>query len=182
MDRAFGDGALPLGKRQPIEEYIDTVVPAYGAFMNELANEVGEQLYVYENSILYCIGADRPERFDLYTANTFLPKGLPVERVREIGDKYFFPIGLDHVTTPGDEKSTDIFWHDPENGGWVVISVGQRMAADAVSGIRPGSLSREYCANPLLPDWEKPLPSIDVYNTLQSGQEPQSSSPAQSGN
>ncbi|WP_175957474.1 DUF4853 domain-containing protein [Schaalia sp. Marseille-Q2122] len=182
---SFGDGDLPLEQRQPIEEYIDTVVPAYGAFMNELANEAGTDLYISDHTNMHCY--DLTE-FSLYTANTFIPKALPVERVRQIGDKHFIPLGLDHVTSPGDEESTDIYWHDPENGGWVAISIGVYTAADAVSGVRPGSLTQDQCVN-FTSKWEKHLPMDTVFfdslqSNAQSGQQsdqaPQST--GQSGN
>ncbi|WP_175957475.1 DUF4853 domain-containing protein [Schaalia sp. Marseille-Q2122] len=184
---AAGDGDLPLAQRQPIEEYIDTVVPAYGAFMNELANEVGAQLYISENSLMTCVEL---KRFDVYSANTLIPKALPVERVRHIGDKHFIPLGLDKVSTHSGDGLTSIYWSDLENGGWVAITIGPRLTADAVSGVRPGSLTQDQCVN-FTSKWEKHLPMDTVFfdslqssaqSSQQSDQAPQSSSPAQSGN
>ncbi|RRD51586.1 DUF4853 domain-containing protein [Buchananella hordeovulneris] len=134
----YGDGALPVEERQPLEEFISEVEPGIIEFMQELERG-GAELWLpksNESSLESC-------GYPVYGYSLFGPtlfgRVIPEADIIQLYEKHIKPLGFVHTYHNADEIDIDYRWFNPGDGGYVSVMLHPdgKLITQYVSGCRP---------------------------------------------
>ncbi|MDO5081441.1 DUF4853 domain-containing protein [Buchananella hordeovulneris] len=134
----YGDGQLPVDKRQPLEEFVSEIEPRIVEFMQTL-DAAGANLYLPRSneSLLESCG------YPVYGYRLRGPRpfglGVDESKIVALYEEHIKPLGFDYVRHTTDSHDTEYRWFNTRDGGYVyvILHADGNMVAGYMSACRP---------------------------------------------
>ncbi|RRD51024.1 DUF4853 domain-containing protein [Buchananella hordeovulneris] len=134
----FGDGQLPVEKRQPLEAFISEIEPRIVEFMQTL-DAAGANLYLSRGGESRIESCGYPIFGYRLRGPILFGQVVPEKRLVELYEQHVKSLGFDKISRRDDEYGVIYEWFNVRDGGYVDVNLlpDGRLTANYMSACRP---------------------------------------------